>query len=111
VTADPQPPWSGPWADDARRIFAILQSHDGHHEPPAAEAGEEEPASSPIGMNCPLCQAMTMVRRSGPDLLDRIADLAGGLAATLRATDPEPPAEPAGPSTRPPVTVPIDVSD
>lgn len=123
VTTDPQGPWAGPWADDARRIFAILQNHDGHHGHTGHSGDEGAPGagspSSPEARSCPLCQGMALVRRSGPDVLDRVADLAAGLAATLRATAPEPaephsgadPTEPASPTARPPVTVPIDVSE
>jgi hypothetical protein len=117
VTADPQSPWTGPWADDARRIFAILQNHDGREGHQATSA--DGSSSSAECRSCPLCQGMALMRRSGPEVLDRVAELAAGLAATLRATTPEPteptepadPTEPASPSGRLPVTVPIDVSE
>jgi hypothetical protein len=139
VSADEQtagpPPWTGPWADDARRLFQLLQTAaEQFAEPP--EHAESVPGSSesqagqphphpPECRYCPFCQGVALVRRAGPDVLDQLSEFAAGLAATLRATQPDsgPPAEgsdassgvPAdergSPAARPPSTVRIDVTD
>jgi len=93
---------------------------------PAEGAGHEHP---PECRYCPFCQGVALLRRAGPDVLDQVSEFAAGLAATLRATRPDPgPAEPpaeAAPGTaadgpapsranapaRPPSTVRIDVTD
>ena len=54
---DPQA-WTGPWADDARRLFQVIQG-----------------------------EGIAVLRRAGPEVLDRVSELAAGLAATLRALD------------------------
>jgi hypothetical protein len=67
-------PWTGPWAEDARRVLRLVRTAV---DEAAREAG-------------PLEQRMALLlRRAGPDLLDEVAGLAAGLAATLR-TDPGP---------------------
>ena len=104
------PAWTGPWADDARRLFQLLQQ--------AAEAGAEPGAGyehPPECRYCPFCQGVALVRRAGPDVLDQVSEFAAGLAATLRATQPTEPTgyPPPGPTspTGPPSTVRIDVTD
>jgi hypothetical protein len=73
-------------------------------------------------------EGMAVLRRKAPDLLDQVSELAGGLAATLRAMDagltsrpPDaddpadnttgPASRPASTPARPPSTVRIDVTD
>ena len=118
------PPWTGPWADDARRLFQVLQQAV---EEVGAEpgAGYEHP---PECRYCPFCQGVALLRRAGPDVLDQVSEFAAGLAATLRATQPpeaggesgesgesepvdEAPAHRTGAQNRPPSTVRIDVTD
>jgi hypothetical protein len=141
---DDPPPWTGPWADDARRLFQLFQTaveQAGAASTDAAEGSEAagSPASAgyehpPECRYCPFCQGVALVRRAGPEVLDQLSEFAAGLAATLRATQPDsgaasgdPSAEPfneaaAGPSddpvkgrtsasARPPSTVRIDVTD
>ena len=124
---EPEPlAWTGPWADDARRLFRVVQRA---LDEGATESAES--AHSPECTYCPLCRGVAVLRRAGPDVLDRVSELAAGLAATLRSLDDEPktdpgtgpgaPAEPgsttgspagstSGPA-RPPSTVRIDVTD
>jgi hypothetical protein len=122
--------WSGPWADDARRLFELLkgaaaQAGAGPAGNQGDSAGEAGPEHSPDCRYCPLCQGMAALRRSGPDVLDRLAEVAAGLAATLRATEagpraaqqPRSEAEPdsrtdsTSAAPRPPSTVRIDITD
>jgi hypothetical protein len=118
--------WAGPWAEDARRVFELLQGAAARyqqHQEAAGPPGEHPPECA----HCPLCQGVALIRRSGPELLDRVAEVAAGLAATLRATGPDPGAAaapgapdegddpaPSAPSNgaakRPPTTVRIDVT-
>jgi hypothetical protein len=94
-----EPPWSGPWADDARRLFQLLQS--AAEQAPGADddgAGYQHP---PECRYCPFCQGVTLLRRAGPDVLDQVSAFAAGLAATLRASAPDPGASPAGPPSDP----------
>ena len=132
------PPWTGPWADDARRLFQLLQTATEQAGSTAGEAGSGEgPTAGGPGYEhppecryCPFCQGVVLLRRAGPEVLDQVAEFAAGLAATLRATQPAPAdssAEPpeagsTGPSdgteesksnvrARPPSTVRIDVTD
>ena len=60
--------WSGPWANDARRLFQVVAS--------AAEQLGAEPT-------------MAVLRRAGPEVLDRVSELAAGLADALRTMDRE----------------------
>jgi hypothetical protein len=116
------PPWTGPWADDARRLFQVLQVALEETGPESADPGHP-----PECAYCPLCRGIAALRRAGPDVLDRVSDLAAGMAATLRSLDDEPGAQPgsgteadaapgsasgstSGPA-RPPSTVRIDVTD
>jgi hypothetical protein len=55
------PPWSGPWADDARRLFQAIQG-----------------------------EGLAVLGRTGPEVLDKVSELAAGLAATLRSLDLDP---------------------
>ena len=109
--ADP-PPWTGPWADDARRLFQLLQTAaeqaatdgragagrtDGGAGAGRADStdGRAEHEHPPECRYCPFCQGVALLRRAGPEVLDQVAEFAAGLAATLRATQPGPdPAEP-----------------
>jgi hypothetical protein len=99
------PPWNGPWLDDAQRLFRVLQA-----------------AAEQIGAD----ESLAALRRSAPDLLDRVADVAADLADALRRMDAEPdraaqppPGNAPGPvpgtgtsvPARPPSTVRIDVTD
>ncbi|HST85817.1 MAG TPA: hypothetical protein VLL08_29035 [Kineosporiaceae bacterium] len=134
------PPWTGPWADDARRLFQLVQSaaeQAGSASQPGSSPGS--PASESTGepghehppecKYCPFCQGVALLRRAGPEVLDQVAEFAAGLAATLRATQPAP-ADPSseseagstgssdGPAEdrtnarpQPPSTVRIDVTD
>jgi hypothetical protein len=118
--SDP-PPWTGPWADDARRLFQLFQTAA---ESAAAAMAEESAGTTwPLGpadppgpasysassaapgfdhppecRYCPFCQGVALLRRGGPEVLDQISEFAAGLAATLRATQPPPQAPPAEPS-------------
>jgi hypothetical protein len=83
--------WTGPWADDARRLFQVIQG-----------------------------EGIAALRKAGPEVLDRVSELAAGLAATLRSldldpepdVDPEPGVDPleSAPGL-PPSTVRINVTD
>jgi hypothetical protein len=131
VSAEPgtPPPWTGPWADDARRLFQLLQTAaeqlagpPEHTEDTASGQTHEHP---PECRYCPFCQGVAVLRRAGPDVLDQLSEFAAGLAATLRASEAEPDAaeqDPSDPSgvpagerrgtpARPPSTVRIDVTD
>jgi hypothetical protein len=89
------PPWSGPWADDAHRLFQLVQTVVAQAEAaartPAGSASSEHP---PECRYCPLCQGIGLLRRAGPDVLDQVSDFATGLAATLRAAQPPEPGAP-----------------
>jgi hypothetical protein len=89
------PPWSSPWADDARRLFQLVQSAVEQAE---AASGREsaEPEHPPECRYCPFCQGVGLLRRAGPDVLDQVSDFAAGLAATLRAAQPPAAGTPAG---------------
>jgi hypothetical protein len=105
------PPWTGPWADDARRLLQLVQTaaeqagasaQAGSSRPGSAEPGSSSASESSSGHSgghppecqyCPFCQGVALLRRAGPDVLDQVAEFAAGLAATLRATQPAP-AEP-----------------
>jgi hypothetical protein len=89
--------WSGPWADDARQVYEAIQGL--------------------VGRLIADPQVQGLIRRTGPIALDRVADLAAGLAATLREPgspdqqdQPEEPARPGRPPG-PPATVRIDVTE
>ena len=77
----------------------------------------EEAGHAPECRACPVCQAVAMIRRNGPELLDGISALAAGLAASLRAArdeEPEQPVELREAAPPPPVvlrTERIDVTD
>ena len=105
------PPWTGPWAEDARRLFQLFQaaveqvgaaSTDAAEGPGAAgspaSAGYEHP---PECRYCPFCQGVTLLRRAGPEVLDQLSEFAAGLAATLRATQPDSGATPGDPAAEP----------
>jgi hypothetical protein len=108
---DDPPPWTGPWADDARRLFQLFQAaveQAGAASAAAAEdsgaAGAAEPGGyehPPECRYCPFCQGVTLLRRAGPEVLDQLSEFAAGLAATLRATQPESGAAPGEPSAEP----------
>ncbi|GLY18618.1 hypothetical protein LWF15_22765 [Kineosporia rhizophila] len=103
----------GEWADDARLALTALQ-----------DALTPETEETP----CPVCAGVTAICDHGPVLLDRLAELATGLARTIREFTPENAPDNAGetgtPASRdcvrgtapthrppPPTTVPINVSD
>jgi hypothetical protein len=110
------PPWTGPWADDARRLFQVFQTTLDQ----LAEPLDDDQPHPPECRYCPLCRGVALLREAGPDLLDQVSELAAGLAATLRTSAP--PTAPsdssdsaddttAGAPARPPSTVRIDVTD
>lgn len=75
--------WQGAWATDAQRLFQML-----HQAADSARAGgEHDHATAAECRFCPICQGLATFRRSGPEILDKIAEFASGLAATLRAVD------------------------
>ncbi|GAB3262997.1 hypothetical protein [Kineosporia babensis] len=97
------------WAEDARLALTALQE---------ALTAEED------GSSCPVCVGVAAVCDHGPVLLDRVAEMASGLARTLREMAPENQDESdvsgiedhsrgTAPTRRPPppTTVPINVSD
>ncbi|MFI7589463.1 hypothetical protein ACIB24_20555 [Spongisporangium articulatum] len=110
---------AGPWLDDVRRVLDLVESFAGQAGQAAGEhlddpAGTEH---SPECTWCPVCRAMRAARRSGPEVLERIAEIATGLAASLREQEahehdvdvreePEPVTVP-----DPPTTVRIDITD
>jgi hypothetical protein len=132
------PPWTGPWADDARRLLQLVQTA-AEQASASAQPGSSSPSESssepssghpPECQYCPFCQGVSLLRRAGPDVLDQVAEFAAGLAATLRATHPapaEPSSEPSEAQStgatdspaedtnsarvQPPSTVRIDVTD
>jgi hypothetical protein len=84
--------WAGPWANDAQQFFRLLREAMPDPAPDPAEGHTAQSHASPAECRfCPLCQGLAIIRRQGPDVLDRIAELAAGLAATLRATAPQGP--------------------
>ncbi len=87
-------------------------------EPPAEPQGREPHEHSHVPMGeapactyCPVCRAVVLLRQTSPETLDRLADLARGVAtlltdiAAMRTTD-----EPAG-AAHPARTEPITVVD
>jgi hypothetical protein len=84
------------WGGDARRALSAVQG--------ALSTEAEE--------DCLVCAGVAVLSEHGPHLLDRLADLAEGLAETLRATPGESD-EGTAPTHRPPppTTLRIDVSD
>ena len=104
-SAEPEPPpWAGPWVEDARRLFQVFQAA-------AEEIGAEPP--------------LAVLRRAGPEVLDRVSELSAALATALRTMNaerepgpgPESPSAPApgggsaSARTQPPSTVRINVTD
>jgi hypothetical protein len=71
------------WAAEAQRLLTAFQ------EAAAAGGHVDHTASAAECRYCPLCQGVAVLRRSAPDVLDRVAELAVGLAASLRASAPE----------------------
>jgi len=114
-----EPPWSGPWAEDARQLFGLLQQAADRVLGPESGAAEHDPAGhDPSGhataaecRYCPVCRGLAMVRSNGPEVLDRVAEFAAGLAATLRATQPAPAGEDAGENQGADEEVVVDVAD
>jgi hypothetical protein len=119
---------SSPWLDDARRLLGLIEAAGTQFT--GQEQHSQEHGQHPAECTwCPLCQALMLARRSGPELLDRVAEVAAGLAATLRQTqqgNPEQgnperghaqqggepaPEQQAPPRPDPPATVRIDISD
>jgi hypothetical protein len=82
---------AAPWEDDVRRALALLKG--------AASQIISDP------------QVQELVHRTGPDLLDKVSDLASGLAAGLRSETPDSSADSSGLDGEPPSTVRIDVTD
>ena len=118
MSADPS--WSGPWADDARRLFEVFQTTLDQ----LAEPVDDDQPHPPECRYCPLCRGVALLREAGPDLLDQVSELAAGLAATLRASAPPAASRDSsdsdsestddtttGAPARPPSTVRIDVTD
>lgn len=108
----------GPWLDDARRLLALLAT--GGAEPGGTAGGtaagdqtggRTDGAHPPECTWCPLCQLLRLARQASPDLLERVAETATAMAATIRAgqaaggePEPGPAAEP------PPATERIDIA-
>ena len=106
-TPGPDPGWTGAWAADAQRLFRMMQQaasdsrDDAHSRDDADGADGTDSAAGPAAAPphataaecryCPVCQGLAMIRRSGPEVLDKVAEFAAGLAATLRAADRERP--------------------
>jgi hypothetical protein len=78
-------------------------------------AMQDQPPGTTECRYCPLCQAVALLRRSGPDLLDRLSEVAAGLAATLRASEsgssPDTSSQAAPRPAEPERTERIDVTD
>ena len=83
----------GGWASSAQTGYAARSAH------PAAAPGDAADSTTPrcescgaengVGQAvtcqlCPVCQGIGLLRSVRPETVDRLADLAGALAATLR---------------------------
>jgi hypothetical protein len=100
--ADQEHPPVGSVAEEAARLLDALGGWASTH---GYAAGSPEPATTPgaggahgcptcgaqegvgkavVCQLCPVCQGIGLLRSVRPETVDRIADLAGALAATLR---------------------------
>jgi hypothetical protein len=86
-------------------------------EPDAACAADQPDAGAPAGgahpcASCPVCAAMTGLRRERPELVGQLAEHAAGLLAALRAAleegAPVPPGPTADRTDRPVHPIPVD---
>jgi hypothetical protein len=82
----------GGWAASGRTGYAAEPGEESQPRPGAAEhAGRCDSCGAENGMGqavtcqlCPVCQGIGLLRSVRPETVDRLADLAGALAATLR---------------------------
>jgi hypothetical protein len=104
--ADQERPPVGSVAEEAARLLDAVEGWAGSH---GYAAGSPEPAAAPedggqdgaphpcptcgaqngagqavVCQLCPVCQGLGLLRSVRPETVDRLADLAGALAATLR---------------------------
>jgi hypothetical protein len=86
-----------PWVADAARLFRSLRQAAEEAAGPRAADLLETAGHAPECRACPVCQAVAVLRRSGPDVLDQISAFTAGLAASLRAASASEAEAPAGP--------------
>lgn len=81
---DPDEDSSAP-ADGSASQAGGTASQTGGHEPRCESCGAENGMGQAITCQlCPVCQGIGLLRSVRPETVDRLADLAGALAATLR---------------------------
>jgi hypothetical protein len=100
----------GGWASTAQATYAAQAAPSPEPEPEAGTArcsacgAENGLGQAVVCQLCPLCQGIGLLRALRPETVDRLADLAGAVAATLRdlathhgeAHEPRPDARPDG---------------
>ncbi|MFI5731416.1 hypothetical protein ACIA49_14935 [Kribbella sp. NPDC051587] len=78
----------GSLAEEAARLFAVLQSAaDTHAGPPAAEPSSEElheHKSGPDCVWCPVCQLINKVRNTSPETIEQLSTAAAHVLGSVR---------------------------
>jgi len=83
----------GSVAEEAAKLFALLQQHKGGDEhapsePDPAPAPEPAPGGHRPGPECqwcPVCQLLALVRQARPETVDHLATAAAGVLGSVRA--------------------------
>ncbi|MGN6300844.1 MAG: hypothetical protein ACTHN8_07095 [Angustibacter sp.] len=92
--------------DGTRGTTGATPASDGHCEHCGAETGS---GRAVVCRRCPVCQGIGLRRSGRPETVDRLADLAGALADTLRdLADHRRAGSPASPGAAPAGTTPAD---
>ncbi len=71
----------GTVAEEAAKLFALLQQHKGELGPPE----QQEHRMGPECQWCPICQLIAMVRQAKPETVDHLASAAAGVLGSVRA--------------------------
>ncbi|MFK4085907.1 hypothetical protein ACI2LF_17480 [Kribbella sp. NPDC020789] len=79
----------GSLAEEAARLFAVLQSAADTHAgpPPAAEPSAEEPPEHKPGPECvwcPVCQLINKVRNTSPETIEQLSTAAAHVLGSVR---------------------------
>ena len=83
----------GSVAEEAAKLFALLQQHKGgdEHAPsepdpaPVPEPGHGGHRLGPECQWCPVCQLLALVRQARPETVDHLATAAAGVLGSVRA--------------------------
>jgi len=75
----------GSVAEEAAKLFAVLQEAAGTRSAPAEERAEHEHKLGPDCVWCPVCQLINKVRNTSPETIEQLSTAAAHVLGSVRS--------------------------